>query len=162
MIETYTPQIINCDPSIYGTIDWIKARTGFNKFIKQYENVCNNQTVSGTHNVFVDSLDKVKEGQKKLTAFGKGRILYTHELVLLFPGSLEEVAACLDKDVFRELCDTNRNQKKTLREKKRKETHATSKKEKDSNAQQAIIWTEDQCLRTRGVLIGSIRKLIFD
>ena len=89
-----------------------------------------------------------------MTVFGKSRILYTHELVLLFPGSLEEVAACLDKDVFRGLCDTNRNQKKTLRENKRKETHATPRKEKDSNAQQAVIWTEDQVLPTCGVLMG--------
>ena len=96
------PFIIKCDPLIYGTINWIKARAGFNKYIKQYGDCRNDQTVSGTHNVFVDSLDKVKEGEKPLSAFGKGCILYTHELVLLCPGLLEEVAAYLDKDVFRD------------------------------------------------------------
>ena len=76
----------------------------------------------------------------------------THELVLLFPGSLDVVAACLDKEVFRELCDPNINKKTT---KKRKETHYTPRgNDKASNAQQAAIWTEDQGVRTRGVLIG--------
>ena len=123
------PIIIEYDPSIYGTIDWIKARAGFNKYIKQYEDCHNNQTVSSTHNIFVDSLDKVKEREKKLSAFGKGCILYTHELVLLFPGLLEEIAACLDKDVFHESCDADRNKKKTTCEKKRKETHSIPRKE---------------------------------
>ena len=150
--ENLYPEIIKCDPSIHGTMTWMKARTGFNKFIKQYEKCINNQSVSGTHDVLVDSLDKVEEDGKKLSDFGKGRILYTHELVLLFPGSLDEVAACLDKEVFRESCDPNRNKKTT---KKRKETHSTPRgNDKSSNAQQAAIWTEDQGVWTRGVLIG--------
>ena len=85
---------------------------------------------------------------------GKGRILYTHHLVLLFSGTLEEVATCLNKDVSREFCDANRNKKKTICEKKRKETHATPRKGKVLNAQQAAIWTEDRVVRTRSVLIA--------
>ena len=92
--ENLYPKIIACDRSIYGTMDWMKARTGFNKFIKQYEKCINNKSVSGTHNVLVDSLDKVEEDWKKLSDFDKGCIFYTHKLVLLFPGSLEVVAAC--------------------------------------------------------------------
>ena len=149
--ENLYPKIIACDRSIYGTMDWMKARTGFNKFIKQYEKCINNKSVSGTHNVLVDSLDKVEEDGKKLSDFDKGRILYTHGLVLLFPGSLDKVAACLDKEVFCESCDPNRNKKTT---KKRKETHATPRKGKVLNAQQAAIWTEDRVVRTRSVLIA--------
>ena len=59
--ENLYPEIIKCDPSIYSTMTWMKARTGFNKFIKQYEKCIYNQSVSGTHNVLVDSLDKVEE-----------------------------------------------------------------------------------------------------
>ena len=73
--ENHYPEIIKCDPSIHGTMTWMKARTGFNKFIKQYEKCINNQSVSGTHDVLVDSLDKVEEDGKKLSDCGKGRIL---------------------------------------------------------------------------------------
>ena len=154
------PDQVTCNPSTYDDINADQAKKWYGDMFKVYERCKSGHYVSGTHTELVDGVDQLIIDESFDDKYGlKGRVLYTHLLLLDQPGVLATAAAWLAKDTFFESCDNGEAPTSKRKKKPFKKGNKTRSPEKRSKSD-ADEWVADQSLRTRNMSIGIFEEMI--
>lgn len=94
-------------PLKFYPIDWHKSKDVLSHMQREYDKCFSNQKASGFHdkNIPTDIVDMTEVCKKTFANFSKNRssILYLHEFILQFPGTLDKITGEICCSVYNKI-----------------------------------------------------------